>query len=384
MYYKDLKRIKFTRQIVLGVRRIISGVSLRVFLFKLGLFAPVFLPLYAVDSAMSAQTNANPSSLRLITSQVNYDYSDEEVQRISLQKTVVDASKNGYFANTHVIEYFSEYQISVSSEQIESTIPFRLHVPPTIEKGRRYPLLVIWHGSGESDDDDTSQLAHLQYGMSSLASTVCRDCFILATQCPRDNSDWTSSENRWQIVPIDYTIAIIRALEEIFPIAQDRISALGICSGASAVISVQRREPTLLCALALCSYSPSQDESSYITTPVWLFGNQDDKTAAIEPMRQFVAQLHTRGIPAHLSESQGGHDSWTHALRDAQILTWLACQRAHSLTVPPPSKIITHVRDTRSLFYLYLAPILLTLITTLARAYRTSRYRRDVTTYSRE
>ena len=315
------------------------------------------LLLFVAILALAPNLTRAESSVRIITSAPKIQMSTEEIDSLALEKTPVDAAKNGFFAHEKIDALFSQgvYLPDASDESV--AIPFRLYEPPQTRPQKRYPLVVVWHGQGESDDDNSSQLAHLQYDARSFFKPYPLEAYILATQCPGDSPDWENKIDRYDASPIDYTVAIIRALERIFPIDPTRISALGICSGASAALQAQSRNPKLFCALALCSYSVRYGAEPEIDVPVWAFANSDDPNAPIEPIRDLVLNLRQRGASAKLTESVGGHDSWTMALRDCQILSWLARQDADAYAPPPPGAIFYQDRNVKEILCLYALPI---------------------------
>ena len=304
-----------------------------------------------------APARAESETLRTITPGTFPDYDAATLDRIARTKSAIDASKNGYFANPELAKLFSSCELEVDASDRRATIPFRLYVPK-LQAGKRYPLIVVWHGQGESDDDNSSQLAHLQYGIESFYRPRALDAFVLAPQCPRDAKDWFSSENRFGVAPLEYSLALIRAVIESYPIDPDRVSALGICSGAGAMLNAQLRSPGLFCAMASCSYFVGDYEATALTVPYWSFGNVDDRSAPIEQLRRTIRSIRRR-VPRLLTESRGGHDSWTNALRNEQVLAWLARQRRGDYLAPPPGARISVDRSFRACAAYYAVPLLL-------------------------
>lgn len=298
---------------------------------------------------------AFPDSLREVKEQERPDYDAAALAEIELEKSELDASKVGFFANPKLVALFAAYEIDVTDGERRVTIPFRLHAPETIREGKRYPLIVVWHGVGESDDDNKSQLSHLQYGIRSFYEPRALDAFVFAAQCPRDAHGWSSTENRYGIEPLEYAVAILRALEERFPIDASRVSALGICSGAGATLEAEHRYPGLFCAMALCSYPANEYELSDVNAPVWAFGSLEDQSAPIDELRRMVARLRRRGVRTLLSECSSGHDSWTNALRNEQVLAWLGRQTGR-LSAPPPGATLYADRAPSEIVWEYVAP----------------------------
>ena len=317
--------------------------------------ATLLAPFGRLFASEESTVRADVEALRLLEEQTFPNYDAEAIAALEREKSKPDVEKDGYFANPKLVALFAAYEIDVCDGERRVAIPFRLHAPETIREGERYPLIVVWHGTGESDDDNASQLSHLQYGIRSFYEPRALDAFIVAAQCPRGGRGWSSPENRYGIEPIEYSVAIIRALEERFPIDSSRVSALGICSGAAAAIDAERRYPGLFCAMALCSYAANEYETEELAIPVWAFGSVDDDSTPINELRRMIKRLRRRGVTARLTENRNGHDSWTNALGAAQVLAWLGRQTGKP-TAPPPGVTLYADRTTREIICQYVAP----------------------------
>ena len=64
----------------------------------------------------------------------------------------------------------SAYSVQLASKMTEASfqlagtsfsLPYRLHVPPTLEPGRKYPLVVYLHGAGDNGSDNVRQLGSM-------------------------------------------------------------------------------------------------------------------------------------------------------------------------------------------------------------------------------
>ena len=70
---------------------------------------------------------------------------------------------------------------------------YRLVEPPAAATadGKRVPLVVFLHGSGERGDDNAKQLVHFVGGAAKPEFQAKAPCFILAPQCPGGET-WAS------------------------------------------------------------------------------------------------------------------------------------------------------------------------------------------------
>lgn len=288
----------------------------------------------SVNFKYSESHGAEPT-LTLVAPQVERAYSEQELDAIANSDSQRHETVDGYVADARLVALFSEFVYCGEVDGADVRVPFRLRTPSQLRPGKRYPLVVLFHGYGESDDDNTRQLSHLHYAIRSFAGPDRIDAFVLATQCPKDCSSWDSAANRYGAEPIKLTEHIIEALEKEFPIDPRRVAALGVCSGANAARALSEERPELFCALALCGYSPSSINTDRFPAPTWAFNNTHDEIASIKDVRAAIKNARSRGDSVWLTERPGVHDSWSRALRDDRAVSWLAA-RAQTDALPPP------------------------------------------------
>lgn len=103
-------------------------------------------------------------------------------------------SDGGYVADKAVLAFFEEKEYLYTGGRYDNqAIRYRLHRPSNIDPQRTYPLIVWLHGKGESGDENTRQLSHVQTSIEFFDGENELDFFMLATQCPKDNPDWNTS-----------------------------------------------------------------------------------------------------------------------------------------------------------------------------------------------
>lgn len=121
----------------------------------------------------------------------------------------------------------------------EGSLNYRKLEPPTIEKGKQYPLVIFLHGAGERGSDNESQL---RYGSEMFTNPQNRKdypAFVLFPQCPLSNFwPFESQPASYDATtfPIDYpTSTPIKLVKELIDsylqmeeIDKDRIYILGI------------------------------------------------------------------------------------------------------------------------------------------------------------
>lgn len=264
----------------------------------------------------------------------------------------------GYLANHNAIECFSAYSCTYTGGRYQNAdITFRLRVPPRMEPGKKYPLIVSFHGVGESNDDNIRQLSHLHLSLNLFIGPESLNCFVLVPHCPTDNTSWSVSLERAAgkgDSPLECTKEIIDELIKIYPIDTSCVSCFGLCSGARACWDMAGQWPDLFCALVTTQLTTSaNDPTSYklLDIPLWFFNNVDDPSFPVAPIRVLARNFAAAGGSVCLSEGLGGHDSWTRALRGDQVMAWLAAQKKGNISPPPgipliPKRTWQEVRST--------------------------------------
>jgi pimeloyl-ACP methyl ester carboxylesterase len=212
---------------------------------------------------------------------------------------------------------------------------YQLFVPPKMSKGKKYPLLVWLHGWGQAGNDNISQLRHMNKLILPFQKDASSPFFVLATQCPHDNSVWTTRALEADDM-INVTESILAQVLEKYPVDVERVSLVGISSGGSGSWELAERYPERFSAISPISAGTvagtAIDQLTEI--PVWAFHSIRDKDAPIEDARNDVLMLAELGGFARLTEVEGkgaaglsAHDAWTQAFEEHDLLTWLLNQR---------------------------------------------------------
>ncbi len=289
----------------------------------------------------------------------------------------------GYNANISVIDSFAamEYRSYTGGRYVNEPVKFRMLFPdgfdpPTASKrpgGRRgeaarFPLLICFHGMGESGNDNSRQLAHLQSTLDLLAGKNKLDLFVLVTQCPEDNPYWdvsVSDEGKGD-APLTILEEIFETVLDEFPIDREKLCVYGHCSGGNAAWKFVDSHPNQIAALVVCSARPDRvTPENFLKTAIWAFHNKDDTTSPI-PTQEIVEEINALGGNAYLTlHETGGHDSWTGALGEDKAVGWMVYQMFGK--PGPPQGVICYHRSSGTFFILFVLPVLLIAATIVYR-----------------
>lgn len=269
--------------------------------------------------------------------------SNKEIRQAAKEDSVEDKAREGFLANPTTTDCFDALGYRYTGGRYhDELIRFRLRCPPEIKPGKKYPLIVWFHGKGESGDDNERQLAHIQYTLPFLAGPKSLDFFMLVTQCPKDNPYWNTSvstEGKGD-APVTIVMEIFKHLIEEYPIDKTKISTFGQCSGAEGSWKLVQTYPELLTAIvSICGNPPTSHIARNIA--ISAFNCTGDPGVPIEPMRDYVKRVNQSGGNAYLTEIESqSHDAWTPALSQYKVIAWMVTQKNGSAMCPPPGAVL--------------------------------------------
>jgi predicted peptidase len=214
---------------------------------------------------------------------------------------------------------------------------YRLLGPKSITPGTRYPLVIFLHGAGERGNDNLSQLKYFPTWMAEQSARKAHPCFVLAPQCRDEQKwvdvDWSKIESTPQSpTPTVDMMAVIAALEDTLqrePIDPARISLTGLSMGGYGSWDLAARMPDRFAAvLPICGGGDEATAAKIKDLPIWCFHGDADTAVRVERSRTMIEALRAAGGAPKYSELAGvGHDSWTPAYRDPDVLAWLFAQK---------------------------------------------------------
>jgi predicted peptidase len=222
----------------------------------------------------------------------------------------------------------------------ELRMPYRLLIPKALDPGRRLPLVLFFHGSGERGDDNQKQLHHGVGRFATPASQSEHPCFVLAPQCPThlDNQPitWTGERDRMRslklapeaAIPLRTALEIVIAIQAKFPIDTDRVYVTGISMGGFASWEALIRDPQkFAAAIPVCGGGDARFARQIAHLPVWAFHGANDSTVPAQCSREMIEMIKKAGGHPRYTEYPGvGHNSWDRAYAEPELLSWLFSQ----------------------------------------------------------
>jgi predicted peptidase len=218
------------------------------------------------------------------------------------------------------------------------TFAYRLAAPQFPQAGKKYPLILFLHGSGECGTDNQKQV---KVGVPALVSTLLRrertEPFILvAPQCPATN--WWVRElafNESYAMPAEparsmaVALDIVRHLVAERQADPDRLYITGLSLGGFGTWDAVQREPGLFtAAVPVCGGGDVRRVRDLKKLPVWVFHGNADKNVPVDCSRRMVEALKQAGNRrVRYTEYEGvAHNAWDRAYAEMEMIEWLFSQ----------------------------------------------------------
>lgn len=217
----------------------------------------------------------------------------------------------------------------------DQALPYRLLPPTVIDDGKRYPLVLVLHGSGAIGSDNLGQLGPLALSWSTPHIRAAFPAYVLAPQFPERSANYRPSEADGLLAAqagphIPTLTALVADLRKRYPIDARRIYITGFSMGASAATQALLQQPGMFAAaVAFSGVPPERGVAAHLAkTPLLIVhGNADDENP-IAPDRAMVTALQRQpGAKVRFLEYQHmGHQVPTDMLLAREWRSWLLSQ----------------------------------------------------------
>jgi predicted peptidase len=214
-------------------------------------------------------------------------------------------------------------------------LPYRLLKPENYDPKQKYPLVIFFHGAGERGTDNVAQLKHCVTTFVKPDVRAKHPCFVLVPQCPPNQKwvdmDWSGEKGTQPAAPspsMRKALELIEALQKEFSIDAKRLYVSGISMGGYATWDILCRKPEMFAAgIPICGGGDDTKAAAMAKIPVWAFHGDEDKSVKVDRTRAMIHAIKDAGGNPKYTEYKGvGHDSWTKAYAEPELLSWLFAQ----------------------------------------------------------
>jgi predicted peptidase len=225
------------------------------------------------------------------------------------------------------------------------TLRYRILYPVNYDAGKKYPLIVFLHGSGERGSDNEAQLTH---GGKLFADSAIRQQFpaiVVFPQCARTDAwarmgyDPNKKDSLGKFTfqseqPIGKCLGMVNSLLDSLvatkTINTKKIYLGGLSMGGMGTFELLWRRPTFFAAaFPICGGGDPQKVTVYGKKfPMWIFHGDNDQAVPVGNSRLMNNVLKAAGAKVKYTEYPGvGHDSWNNAFAEPELLPWLFKQK---------------------------------------------------------
>jgi predicted peptidase len=225
------------------------------------------------------------------------------------------------------------------------TLRYRMLYPVNYDAGKKYPLIVFLHGSGERGNDNEAQLIH---GRKLFADSANRQQFpaiVIFPQCPKTDfwSRIRPEPNKQDSLgkfsfpsdqPIGPSLNLVSRLLDSLVAAKmvntKKIYLGGLSMGGMGTFELLWRKPRFFAAaFPICGGGDPQKVTVYGKKfPIWIFHGDNDQSVPVGNSRLMTNALKVAGAKVIYTEYPGvGHNSWDNAFAEPELLPWLFKQK---------------------------------------------------------
>lgn len=226
------------------------------------------------------------------------------------------------------------------------TLRYRIQYPLNYRPGKKYPVILFLHGSGERGSDNNKQLF---WGGALFADTATRKKFpsiIVVPQCPL-NDAWPRITRGKQNPPdslgnlvfesekemstsLRLTGELLDQLVQSGQVKEKQVYIGGLSLGGMGTFELLWRKPGFFAAaFPICGGGDPQMISRYGPgIRFWVFHGEKDPVVTPAHSRRMVDELSRQGYTVKYSEYPGVmHDSWKNAFAEPELFRWLFRQK---------------------------------------------------------
>ena len=213
------------------------------------------------------------------------------------------------------------------------TYPYQVYVPRAYDPGKRWPVILFLHGSGERGSDGMHQTA-VGIGSAIRWHPARYPAIVVMPQAPADSS--------WQGAPAEAALAALSATEAELGTDPDRVYLTGLSLGGNGTWYLAYHHPDRFAAVVpVCGWvdrggtlAVGPDEGAgtrfdrvaerLARLPIWIWHGEMDDAVPVEESRSMAAALEAAGADVRFTELLGlGHNAWDAAYGSEAMTEWL-------------------------------------------------------------
>lgn len=239
----------------------------------------------------------------------------------------------GMVAQQDSLFQYKSYKLNETFE-----LPYRIMYPKNYDAKKKYPLIMMLHGSGERGNDNKKQLTH---GAAVFIKNQIEDTYpaiIIFPQCPEEGY-WSSvdvnRETRPLVLDFDYNRPITTSLNAVIGLTNylinegtvdsKKVSIAGLSMGGMGALEAAYRYPKLFRNVtAICGAGDWQayDERVKKIKFRLYHGFKDDIVSPIESEKMIAKLRELKLNPDYRTYPEANHNSCDAAFAEPDFVSW--------------------------------------------------------------
>ena len=224
----------------------------------------------------------------------------------------------------------------VYTNETGETFAYRMSAPQFPVAGKKYPLILFLHGSGECGADNLRQI---KVGLPSLMAVLLKQpepVIVLAPQCQSGNwwihklaRDANYAAAKVPTGSMEVALSLCHNMVASGLADPDRLYITGLSLGGFGAWDAIQRETTLFAAaIPICGGGDIRRVQPIKKLPIWVFHGRDDKNVSVDCSRRMVESLKLAGNRSvrYTEYEHAAHDVWDRAYSDPEVIVWLLKQ----------------------------------------------------------
>ncbi len=197
------------------------------------------------------------------------------------------------------------------------SLPFRLLKPIESSPGKK-PLVIFLHGISERGKDNVKSTKFISPLFLDSINRLSYPTYLLIPQCP-PGKFWTTNS-----VTINLSI-LIDSLSNAENIDKKRIYITGLSMGGFGTWNMITKYPAkFAAAIPICGGGDAKKAYLLKDIPIWAFHGEADTIVSVNQSRKMIAAIKgAGGSPRYTEYKNVGHNSWSVAYREPELLEWL-------------------------------------------------------------
>ena len=195
---------------------------------------------------------------------------------------------------------YSDFKPGVFKDE-KSTVNYRFLKPKNLDKSKKYPLILVFHGSGAIGTNNTSQMGVLSKMWLSAENREKYPTYVLSPQFPIRSSNYHLDETRNVNVSEsnEYLDLVLKSLDSLIikeNIDPNRIYVMGFSMGGATTSNAISKRPDLFAAAINVSGISQFDQIKELQKmPIWIVHGSLDTDNFPQSNFKFYEEMKDQG-----------------------------------------------------------------------------------------